>query len=764
MSSQIPTNTDRSRTYWTPTMERYFIDLMLEQMNRGNRMGHTFNKQAWTDMLLVFNAKFGSQYDKDVLKSRYTNLWKQFNDVKNLLGQNGFSWDETREMVVADDYVWNAYLKVHPDARSYRTKAVLNFNDLCFIYGYTVADGRYSRSSHDLDFDDEVQAANIGDTIGSFAPSNNERPRTEWTAAMDQYFIELMLDQIVKGNKAGNAFNKQAWTDMLASFNAKFGPQHGKRVLRHRYKKLLKYYSEMKVLHKQNGFTWDETQHMFVADNDVWDSYIKEHPQARAYRMKTLPNYNDLVLIFGDATEEGGDTNLHQQKEHEVENSRIRTGEGTVSLAPASTDRTRTYWTPPMDRYLIDLLLDQVYKGNKLGQTFISQAWIDMVASFNLKFQSHHDKDVLKNRYKHLRRMYNDIKNLLENSGFSWDETREMITAEDHVWDAYTKAHSDARSYRVKTVPGYQKLCVIFGQESSDGRYSRLAQIVDPNGETPGLVIGYCCVDPLIIDWQPTMDRYFIELMLEQMHGGNKIDHTFNEQAWTHMVESFNEKFQLTCDKYILENRYITLMKECENISSLLNCSGFSWDATQQMVIADDAVWESYIQVQPDAIAYRNKVSENYIDLCQIQRSETSNIQNLEVQTGNDSEEVRVDLLLGDVQFPMEDIPISDQQRKRPTKTPPDYENSSKVQKVDKEMQRTFPETAEAATTSVNKKESKNRGTIENAIDALQAIADIDEELLLDACDLLEDDKKAKTFLALDATLRKKWLLRKLRP
>lgn len=170
------------------------------------------------------------------------------------------------------------------------------------------------------------------------------------------------------------------------------------------------------------------------------------------------------------------------------------------------------------------------------------------------------------------------------------------------------------------------------------------------------------------------------------------------------------------------------------------------------------------MQVQPDAIAYRNKVSENYIDLCQIQRSETSNIQNLEVQTGNDSEEVRVDLLLGDVQFPMEDIPISDQQRKRPTATPSDYEHSSKVQKVDKEMQRTFPETAEAATTSVNKKESKNRGTIENAIEALQAIADIDEELLLDACDLLEDDKKAKTFLALDATLRKKWLLRKLRP
>lgn len=94
-------------------MERYFIDLMLEHIHRRNRTGHTFNKQAWTDMLAVFNAKFGSQYDKDVLKSRYTNLWKQFNDIKNILGQSGFSWDETRQMVVADDYLWDAYIKVY---------------------------------------------------------------------------------------------------------------------------------------------------------------------------------------------------------------------------------------------------------------------------------------------------------------------------------------------------------------------------------------------------------------------------------------------------------------------------------------------------------------------------------------------------------------------------------------------------------------------------------------------------------------------------
>ena len=52
------------------------------------------------------------------------------------------------------------------------------------------------------------------------------------------------------------------------------------------------------------------------------------------------------------------------------------------------------------------------------------------------------------------------------------------------------QAHPDARSYRVKTVPGYQKLCVIIGQENSGGRYSRLAQCIDANEEMPVLMTG----------------------------------------------------------------------------------------------------------------------------------------------------------------------------------------------------------------------------------------------------------------------------------
>ena len=112
MGSQTATGSERLRTYWMPTMERYFIDLMLDQMHRGNRVGHTFTKQAWADMLVLFSAKFGSPHDKDLLKNRYSTLWKQYNDVKNLLEQSGFSWNDSQQVIVADDYVWDTYIKV----------------------------------------------------------------------------------------------------------------------------------------------------------------------------------------------------------------------------------------------------------------------------------------------------------------------------------------------------------------------------------------------------------------------------------------------------------------------------------------------------------------------------------------------------------------------------------------------------------------------------------------------------------------------------
>lgn len=106
------TTNSRSRTYWQPPMDRYFIELMQEQVRKGSRIDGVFRKQAWMEMIASFNAKFGFNYDMDVLKNRHKTLKRQYNVIKNLLELDGFIWDDARQMVTADDYVWQDYIKV----------------------------------------------------------------------------------------------------------------------------------------------------------------------------------------------------------------------------------------------------------------------------------------------------------------------------------------------------------------------------------------------------------------------------------------------------------------------------------------------------------------------------------------------------------------------------------------------------------------------------------------------------------------------------
>ena len=104
-------------------------------------------------------------------------------------------------------------------------------------------------------------------------------------------------------------------------------------------------------------------------------------------------------------------------------------------------ENLRANWTPSQDQYFLELLLSHVHKGNKTGKGFSRLAWADMIEQFNTKFGFKYDVDVLKNRHKRFRKQYNDIKMLLNQSGFKWDVTLNMVLGDDKSWDEYIKVH-----------------------------------------------------------------------------------------------------------------------------------------------------------------------------------------------------------------------------------------------------------------------------------------------------------------------------------
>lgn len=105
------------------------------------------------------------------------------------------------------------------------------------------------------------------------------------------------------------------------------------------------------------------------------------------------------------------------------------------------------------------------------------------------------------------------------------------------------------------------------------------------------------------------------------------------------------------------------------------------------------------------------------------------------------------------------------QKNKRQLEDWPNVGHSKRARDKDEGVASALREMATAVSSlSDKKKNDENSISIENVIEAVQALTDMDEDLVLDACDFLEDEKKAKTFMTLDVKLRKKWLLRKLRP
>ncbi|KAF6148962.1 hypothetical protein GIB67_026707 [Kingdonia uniflora] len=82
---------------------------------------------------------------------------------------------------------------------------------------------------------------------------------------------------------------------MIKKMNEKYENMNDdKEVIKNRYNKLRNFYTILKALLDKSRFGWVDEKHMVTADSYVWDEYLKEHPEAKLMRTKTIPNYHDL--------------------------------------------------------------------------------------------------------------------------------------------------------------------------------------------------------------------------------------------------------------------------------------------------------------------------------------------------------------------------------------------------------------------------------------------------------------------------------------
>uniref|UniRef100_A0A5B7AUX4 Myb/SANT-like domain-containing protein n=1 Tax=Davidia involucrata TaxID=16924 RepID=A0A5B7AUX4_DAVIN len=140
----MPQPEQQSRAKWTTSLTKILAELMVDQVQRGNRQNNSFGKKAWKYMCDEFYKKTGLKWDKEQLKNRYAVLRKQHVIVKSLLDQSDFKWDEATGAIMAMDEVWDRYIMEHPDAEIIRSGGCPIYKQLCTIFSEMGTDEEYN--------------------------------------------------------------------------------------------------------------------------------------------------------------------------------------------------------------------------------------------------------------------------------------------------------------------------------------------------------------------------------------------------------------------------------------------------------------------------------------------------------------------------------------------------------------------------------------------------------------------------------------------
>ncbi|KAL4587723.1 hypothetical protein LXL04_000597 [Taraxacum kok-saghyz] len=140
---------------WTNWMDECFIQSLLTQQDKDNRINGTFTSQAYANMVDDLNAKTGLSLTKCHLKNRMKTFkisFSQWYDMFRGTSLSGFGWNSETHLIEADDEVWAKLINSKPEAISLKTKKVSHYNEMLALFARDRASGEHAETSKENRF------------------------------------------------------------------------------------------------------------------------------------------------------------------------------------------------------------------------------------------------------------------------------------------------------------------------------------------------------------------------------------------------------------------------------------------------------------------------------------------------------------------------------------------------------------------------------------------------------------------------------------
>ncbi|XP_028051753.1 uncharacterized protein LOC114256328 isoform X3 [Camellia sinensis] len=104
-------------------------------------------------------------------------------------------------------------------------------------------------------------------------------------------------------------------------------------------------------------------------------------------------------------------------------------------------------------------------------------------------------------------------------------------------------------------------------------------------------------IEPDPATWTALEEELYIQLMVKEVHKGNRSSTTFSRKGWKQIEQEFCEKTNKRYNNSQFRNKFNQLRTRFNDFSKLLKEPGFTWEPVLSTVTATDAVWESYIKI-----------------------------------------------------------------------------------------------------------------------------------------------------------------------
>ncbi|XP_064963720.1 L10-interacting MYB domain-containing protein-like isoform X1 [Musa acuminata AAA Group] len=137
--------------------------------------------------------------------------------------------------------------------------------------------------------------------------ATSNQARVYWTREHDRVLIDLMLEQTLSGARAGASFTREAWFDMVDRFNERTRLQYDVDHLKNRFRFYKREFRIVNGIKNHPGFSWDHKLQIVITDDDEWSQYVAKNPEAKLYRTRQTPFFNELEVICGSSISKGND-------------------------------------------------------------------------------------------------------------------------------------------------------------------------------------------------------------------------------------------------------------------------------------------------------------------------------------------------------------------------------------------------------------------------------------------------------------------------